>query len=197
MCVNKLRSHTLPHNRFSNLGTRQRGWEPTGNLTLRTSGIWIQKFHRSGETRTLRQHQQNPVCTRTQKKGAVTPQETEPDLLMTVQESPAKAWVNSDLPWGQGRWLQQYWEVPHAGISPLGGGCLCLIVWPQVKLQGGNTAPPISRKSKLKIYWAWPCPPEQDPVSPSISLSHQEAFIKPLILLHQRTDRMKTTITKN
>ena len=29
----------------------------------------------------------------------------------------------------------------------------------------------------LKIYWAWPCPSEQDPGSPSVSLSHQEASI--------------------
>ena len=32
------------------------------------------------------------------------------------------------------------------------------------------------QKIGLKIYWAWPCPSEQDPVSPSVSLSHQEAF---------------------
>ena len=31
--------------------------------------------------------QQNFVCTRTQEKGAVTPQETEPDLPVTVQAS--------------------------------------------------------------------------------------------------------------
>ena len=29
----------------------------------------------------------------------------------------------------------------------------------------------------IKIYWAWPCPSEQDPFSPSVSLSHQEASI--------------------
>ena len=34
-----------------------------------------------------------------------------------------------------------------------------------------------SRKIGLKIYWAWPRPPEQDPASPSVSLSHQEASI--------------------
>ena len=34
---------------------------------------------------------QNLVCTRTQEKGAVTPQETEPDLPVSVQESPAEA----------------------------------------------------------------------------------------------------------
>ena len=41
-------------------------------------------------------------CTRTQEKGAVTPQETEPDLPVSVQEFQAEAWVNTDLPWGQG-----------------------------------------------------------------------------------------------
>ena len=51
---------------------------------------------------TLRGHKQNLVCTRTQEKGAVTPQETEPDLPVSVQESPAEAWVNSGLLRGQG-----------------------------------------------------------------------------------------------
>ena len=32
------------------------------------------------------------------------------------------------------------------------------------------------QKIGLKIYWACPCPSEQDPVSPSVSLSHQEAI---------------------
>ena len=34
---------------------------------------------------TLGAHRQNLVCTRTQEKGAVTPQETDPDLPMSVQ----------------------------------------------------------------------------------------------------------------
>ena len=33
---------------------------------------------------TLGEHKQNLVCTRTQRKGAVTPQETEPDLAVSV-----------------------------------------------------------------------------------------------------------------
>ena len=51
---------------------------------------------------TLDGHKQNIVCTRTQEKGAVTPQETDPDLLVGVQESPAEAWVSSGLLQGQG-----------------------------------------------------------------------------------------------
>ena len=31
------------------------------------------------------------------------------------------------------------------------------------------------QKIALKIYWAWPSPSEQDPVTLSVSLSHQEA----------------------
>ena len=50
------------------------------------------------------------------------------------------------------------------------------IVWLQVKQQGGNTAPH-QQKIGLKIYWAWPRSLEQDPVSPSVSFSHQEASI--------------------
>ena len=42
------------------------------------------------------------MCTRTPEKGAVTPQETEPDLAVSVQESPAEAWVGSGLLQGLG-----------------------------------------------------------------------------------------------
>ena len=35
----------------------------------------------------------NLACTTTQEKGAVSPQETDPDLPVSVQESPAEVWV--------------------------------------------------------------------------------------------------------
>ena len=47
-------------------------------------------------------HKQNLVCTMTQEKGAVTPQETDPDFLVSVQESLAEAWVNGGLLQGWG-----------------------------------------------------------------------------------------------
>ena len=47
-------------------------------------------------------HKQNLVSTRTQEKGAVTPQDTEPDLPVSVQESLAEVWVNSGLLQSQG-----------------------------------------------------------------------------------------------
>ena len=38
-------------------------------------------------------------------------------------------------------------------------------------------SPSHQRKIGLKIYCAWPHPSEQDPVSPTVSPSHQEASI--------------------
>ena len=57
----------------------------------------MQDFHRSGENRdsTLGGYRQNLVYTKTQGKGAVAPQETEPDLPASVGGSLAEAWVHS------------------------------------------------------------------------------------------------------
>ena len=45
---------------------------------------------------------QNLMCTRTQEKGAVTPPESDPDLPVSVQESPVEAWVGGGLLQGWG-----------------------------------------------------------------------------------------------
>ena len=47
---------------------------------------------------TLGGHKQNFVHTRSQEKGAVSPQEIQPDLLVSVQKFLAEAWVDSGLP---------------------------------------------------------------------------------------------------
>ena len=44
----------------------------------------------------------NLVCTRIQEKGAVTPQETDADLPVRVQESLVEVWVDTGLLQGQG-----------------------------------------------------------------------------------------------
>ena len=56
---------------------------------------------------TLGGHKQNLVRTGTQEKGAVTPQETDPDLPVNVQESPGEAWVGGGLLQGGGHRVQQ------------------------------------------------------------------------------------------
>ena len=40
---------------------------------------------------------------------------------------------------------------------------------------GREHSPTHQQNIGLKIYWAWPCPPEQDPVLPTANPSHQEA----------------------
>ena len=93
-----------------------------------------------------------------------------------------------------GRWLLQGWghcvglgalsravraghllkEVPLSPSPP-----------PQFGLRSINregTQPHPSTEVGLKIYWAWPRPSEQGPVSPIVGLSHQEASISLLSL---------------
>ena len=52
-------------------------------------------------------HKQNLVHTRTQEKGAVTPQDTDSDMHMSVLESPAEACVSGGLLQSQRHWVQQ------------------------------------------------------------------------------------------
>ena len=64
---------------------------------------------------TLGEHKQSP-CSRTQEKGAVTPQETDPDLPVSVQESLEEAWAGSGLLQVRGN------ECASACMGPLEGG---------------------------------------------------------------------------
>ena len=60
---------------------------------------------------TLGGHTQNLVHTRTQEKGAVTPQGTDPDLPVSVQESLVEAWVSGGMAVGRYKSLS---EIDHA-----------------------------------------------------------------------------------
>ena len=138
-----------------------------------------QNLYRTGE-KTLGEHKQNLVHTRTQKKGAVTPQETDPDLPMSVQESLADAWVSSGLLQGWGH------QISSACMKPFEGGPTVFITSTIVSNKEG-TQPHPSRENW--IFWAWPHPSEQDPVSPSVRLSHQEASISLLSFsIREQTD---------
>ena len=130
-------------------------------------------------TQSLGGHTQNLLCTKTQDKGAVIPQETDPNLPVSVQESPVEAWVSGGLLKGQGT------ECSSVCMDLLNKVTIVFItstiVWPQIKQQGGNS-PAHQQKIGFKISWAWPHPSEQDWVLPSITLSHQEASLSLLSL---------------
>ena len=66
----------------------------SGNVYINLRGLAFQScqnFHRARETDSGG-HKQNLVCTRTPDKGAVTPQETDPDLPVSVQEPLVEVW---------------------------------------------------------------------------------------------------------
>ena len=117
----------------------------TGN----TQAIWpwgpvgfdYRPFRGLGETEApvLRRHKQNFACTKTQRKGVMTPQETEPKLPASAAGPPVEAWADRDLP-------LEHWKVPlginslavHPTINdPMAG-------LPQANYQRGSTTPPIS-----------------------------------------------------
>ena len=64
-------------------------------------GLFLGELSFAPRTDTWRP-QKKLVCTRTQEKGAVTPQKTDPDLPVSVQESLEEEWVHSGLLQGWG-----------------------------------------------------------------------------------------------
>ena len=90
------------------------------------------------------------MCTRTQKKREVTPQETDPDMLVSVQESPEDAWVSGGL-------LQaQDTECSNACMGPSEGGHRYLHYLHHSLVSGQTTgrehSPSHQQKIGLKIY---------------------------------------------
>ena len=129
---------------------------------------------------TLEGHKQNLVCTRSQEKGEVTPQETDPDLPVSVQESSAEVWVGSGLLQGWGHWVQQcmhgtFWRrLPLSSLPP-----------PLFGFRPNNreeTEPSPSIEDWIKDLLSMAPPIKTRPVSPTVSLSHQEASISLLYL---------------
>ena len=84
------------------------------------------------------------LSTRTQEKGAVIPQETDPDLPVSVQESPAEAWV------GGGSCRTRGTECSSVCMGSFEGGHHYLYYLHHSlapgKEQGGNTPLHINRK---------------------------------------------------
>ena len=69
----------------------------------------------------VRTHHHDPSILGGPTPKRLTPQEIDPDLPMSVQESPTGAWVGSGLLQGQGLWVRQawVWHKPCWRRSPL------------------------------------------------------------------------------
>ena len=70
----------------------------------------------------------------------MTPQETDPVLPMSFQDSPVEAWVRGDLiqDWGQSATVH-VWDLLKEGTIIF---ITSTIVWPQVKQQEGTQSHP-------------------------------------------------------
>ena len=124
----------------------------------------------------------------------MTPQETDPNMPMSVQESLAEVWVGSGKLEGQ----RQCAAVP---VWDLSKEVVILFITPTCSLASGevtgrehssahqqhwikgllNTSPPIRTRPSFPLTLSLP----------------SGSFHKPLILIHQRADTLKTIITEN
>ena len=129
------------------------------------------------------------MCTRTQEKGAVTPQEIDPDLPVSVQKSLTEAWV-----------VGSYCSVggtvcSSTCVGPFEGGCRYLHYLHHSLASGQTTerehSPAHQQKIGLKRLLSMALLIRTRPSFPYSQSLPAGSFHKPLILLHQRGDRMK------
>ena len=104
--------------------------------------------------------------------------------------------------------MGQWWPAAGLGVSTVAvhaGDLLkeatiifitSTVVWSQIKQQGGNRLHP-STENWTKDLLSMAPPIKTRPGFPHSQSLPSGSFHKPLILLHQRADRLKTTITEN
>ena len=169
------------HIRLPSLGPDERTGNSQGIWSLRPVGFDKKKKKRLpqdwGNQRLQSWRIQNLECTKTQRKGAVTPQETEPKTPASAAKTPEKAWV--------GKGSQQEWQgrTLPLSINPLGSSSLTLPQSPQSpqgRVTSGQTTsregvqphPSVDNWTEALVSKA--LPQKQDPdlhtTSPSLSL---------------------------
>ena len=147
------------------------------------------------EKQTLGGHKQNLVGTRTQEKGAMTLQETDPDLGVSVQSL----------------WQRCVSVVACCRVGGTECSSACkgsfeggrhYLHYLHHSLVSDQTTGREHRAAHQQKNWINDLLSMAPPIRtrPSFLLSQSlpsGRFHKPLILIHQRADRMKTTITEN
>ena len=162
------------HNRFPNLGIWQKDWEPLGDLTLEASGIWLQNFHRTGETDSWRA--QTKLCVH-QDPGERSSDLTRDwaRLVCACQGVSDRGVGNSGLPQGQGHWIQQ--SGSHLASWHFEGGHHHHHYPYQSWACKEGTQPHPSTENQIKDLLGTAPLVRARPDSPTASPSHQEACI--------------------
>ena len=172
-------SHTIkkvlgPQQIFPNLEFSKGTENPQGIWLWRPVGFDYRTSTGLGKP-TLGGHKQNLVHTRSQEKEQFSHKRLSQTCLCVPRSLQQRH--GSTVAWCGVRST----EYNSACTSPFQGGHQYLHC-PYHRLASGQTtrrehSPSHQQKTRLKIYWAWPRPSKQDPVSPTVSLSHQDAFI--------------------
>ena len=146
---------------------------------------------------------QNLVSTRTQgeKKKKQWPYKRMSQTFLCVSRSLRQRHGWQWPATGSGALNTTFLRATHAGISPFERGHhyhrYPYHNWPQAKLRRRNTAPPLQQKIWIKGLLSM-----VPPIRARLSLPHSQSlpsgsFLKPLILIHQKADRTKTTIMES
>ena len=168
--------------------------KPSWRRSPLTPPLSHQNFHRTGETDSWRA-QTKPCVHQDPGERSSDPKTDWPSL-------------SHECTGVSGRGVGQWWPAAGSGALSV---IVCAqedllkevtiifitstIVWPQVQQHGGNTAPPKAENLiKDLLSKAPPIRPRPSfPLSQSLPSGN---FHKPVCLIHQRADRMKTTITE-
>ena len=125
----------------------------------------------------------------------------DPNLPVSVQESSTESWVSGSLLQG---WEAGGTECSSASMGPLEGDRHYLHYLHHSLAPGQTTgrehSPNPSTENWIKdLLRMAPSQSDQDsfPLSPPSQSLPSGTFPEPLILIHQRADNMKTTITEN
>ena len=171
---------------ISQLGDLAKGLRTPREFDLKAIGIWLQNFHRIGKTDSWRA--QTKSC------AHQDPEERSSD--------PTREWARLAcecpgvsgggmgwqwLPWGHRHWIQQSLHKSFWRRSPL----------LPLPYHREGTQPHLLTENWIKDLLSMALPIR---TRPSFLLSRSlpsGRFHKPFILIHQREDRMETTITEN
>ena len=156
----------------------KRDWEPPGNLTFKSNGIWLQNFCRTRETDLKGTHK--TVCILGPRRKEKWPHKSQTCL-----------WVFGSLQQRHGSTVACYGVRTLTAVLE-GAACWHKSFWRRSPLslaQFGfrpnyerEHSPTHQQKIGLQSYWSWPCPLEQDLAFSTASPSHQEASTSLLYL---------------
>ena len=141
-----------------------RGWEHQGIWLWRSLGFDYRTSTVLGKQRCL-EGTNKILCAPEPRTKEGWPHKRLSQACLWALGSPVQVWANRGLQKGQGHRQEESWEVQHVDRSLLQEAA-------SGQTTGREQSPTHQQKTGLKMYWAWTCPPAQDPVFSTTNPSH-------------------------